>query len=139
VSDWAQHLQHGRNGELPAWIWKCPRRAHAELVEKTKDAKPRQWRRLAGCGEGACGNIAGKYPRRRLIDNVGRILRVIFVSGQFDKPHSAGGVGVGDIDTPEQRAVARKAATESIVLLKNLLKNGGDLLPLDAAKITHWW
>jgi len=31
--------------------------------------------------------------------------------------------------------VARKAATESIVLLKNLLKNGGDLLPLDAAKI----
>ena len=78
---------------------------------------------------------AGKISAATIDDNVGRILRVIFVSGQFDKPHSAGGVGVGDIDTPEQRAVARKAATESIVLLKNLLKNGGDLLPLDAAKI----
>jgi beta-glucosidase len=72
---------------------------------------------------------AGKISAATIDDNVGRILRVIFVSGQFDKPHSAS--GDGDIDTPEQRAVARKAATESIVLLKN----AGDLLPLDAAKI----
>jgi beta-glucosidase len=71
---------------------------------------------------------AGKISAATIDDNVGRILRVIFVSGQFDKPHSD---SVGDIDTPEQRAVARKAATESIVLLKN----AGDLLPLDAAKI----
>jgi beta-glucosidase len=52
---------------------------------------------------------------------------VIFLSGQFDKPHFA----TGEIDTPEQRALARKASTESIVLLKN----AGDLLPLDPSKI----
>jgi beta-glucosidase len=55
------------------------------------------------------------------------MLRVIFLSGQFDDP----GTASGTIDTPEQRAVARRAAAESIVLLKN----GGDLLPLNPAKI----
>ena len=70
---------------------------------------------------------AGKISPATIDDNVGRILRVIFLSGQFDKPHTA----TGEIDTPEQRAVARKAATEAIVLLKN----AGDVLPLDAAKI----
>ena len=70
---------------------------------------------------------AGKISTTTIDDNVGRILRVIFVSGQFDKPHTA----TGQIDTPEQRAVARKAATESIVLLKN----SEDLLPLDSSKV----
>jgi beta-glucosidase len=69
----------------------------------------------------------GKISTATIDDNVGRILRVIFISGQFDKPHTATGV----IDTPEQRALARKAATETVVLLKN----EGDLLPLDATKI----
>jgi len=55
------------------------------------------------------------------------MLRVMFISGQFDKPHPP----TGEIDTPAQRTVARKAATESIVLLKN----AGDLLPLNASKI----
>jgi beta-glucosidase len=70
---------------------------------------------------------AGKISTATIDDNVGRVLRVIFISGQFDKPH----IATGEIDTPEQRALARKAATESIVLLKN----AGNLLPLDAAKI----
>jgi len=70
---------------------------------------------------------AGKISTATIDDNVSRMLRVIFISGQFDNPHAATGV----IDTPEQRAVARKAATESIVLLKNT----GDLLPLDPSKI----
>jgi beta-glucosidase len=70
---------------------------------------------------------AGKISASTIDDNVGRILRVIFVSGEFDKPD----VATGTIDTPEERAVARKGATESIVLLKN----AGDLLPLDPAKI----
>jgi beta-glucosidase len=70
---------------------------------------------------------AGKISAATIDDNVGRILRVMFISGQFDKPHSATGV----VDTAEQRAVARKAATESIVLLKN----DGGLLPLDTAKV----
>ena len=70
---------------------------------------------------------AGKISAATIDDNVARILRVIFLSGQFDQPHSATGV----VDTAEQRAVARKAATESIVLLKN----DGGLLPLDRAKV----
>src|SRR6202012_366024 len=35
------------------------------------------------------------------------------------------------IDTPEQRGIARKAADESVVLLKN----EGGILPLDAGKV----
>jgi len=70
---------------------------------------------------------AGKISTATIDENVGRILRVIFISGQFDKPHAA----TGEVDTPEQRALARKAATESIVLLKN----AGNILPLDPAKI----
>jgi len=70
---------------------------------------------------------AGKISTATVDDNVSRMLRVMFISGQFDKPHTA----TGEIDTPEQRAVARKAATEGIVLLKN----AADLLPLDLSKI----
>jgi beta-glucosidase len=70
---------------------------------------------------------AGHITEATLDDNVGRILRVIFLSGQFDHPHPGG----GELDTPEQRAVALKGATEGIVLLKN----AGGLLPLDAAKV----
>jgi len=70
---------------------------------------------------------SGKISTATIDDNVGRMLRVMFVSGQFDKPHRA----TGEIDTPEQRALVRKASTESIVLLKN----SGDLLPLNPSKI----
>jgi beta-glucosidase len=70
---------------------------------------------------------AGNISEARLNDNVGRILRVIFVSGLFDHPHTAG----GEVDTPAQQAVALQGATEGIVLLKN----AGSLLPLDAKKI----
>ncbi|HTC45921.1 MAG TPA: glycoside hydrolase family 3 C-terminal domain-containing protein [Candidatus Aquilonibacter sp.] len=70
---------------------------------------------------------AGKISEATIDDNVGRILRILFVSGQFDHPHKA----TGEIDTPEQKAMVRKAAIESIVLLKN----SGDVLPLDATKI----
>ncbi len=70
---------------------------------------------------------AGHLTEAALNDNVSRILRVIFEAGLFDHPH----VGGGEADTPEQKAVALKGATEGIVLLKN----AGALLPLDAAKI----
>jgi beta-glucosidase len=69
---------------------------------------------------------AGKISTAAIDDNVGRILRVMFANGLFDKPH-----GGGEVDTREQRAIARKAADESIVLLKN----SSDILPLDPAKI----
>jgi beta-glucosidase len=70
---------------------------------------------------------AGKISPATIDESVGRMLRVLFISGQFDKPHAAS----GEVDTPEQRALARKAAGQSIVLLKN----AGDLLPLDPSKI----
>ncbi len=70
---------------------------------------------------------AGNITEATVNDNAGRILRVIFLSGIFDHPHTA----TGEVDTPAQRAVARQAATEGIVLLKN----AGALLPLDAATI----
>ena len=70
---------------------------------------------------------AGNITPATIDDNVSRILRVIFESGMFDHPHIAG----GEVDTPEQKAVALQGATEGIVLLKN----EGALLPLDAAKI----
>lgn len=70
---------------------------------------------------------AGNISEATLDANVGRILRVIFVSGLFDHAHTA----PGEVDTPEQRAVALQGATEGIVLLKNT----GALLPLDAARV----
>jgi beta-glucosidase len=70
---------------------------------------------------------AGHITEATIDDNVGRILRVIFLSGIFDHPHPGG----GEVDTPEQRAVALQGATEGIVLLKN----DGGLLPLDVTKI----
>ena len=70
---------------------------------------------------------AGKISEATLDDNVGRILRVTFLSGIFDHPHAGG----GEVNTPAQAAVALKGATESIVLLKN----AGALLPLDAKKL----
>jgi beta-glucosidase len=70
---------------------------------------------------------AGHITEATLDDNVGRILRVIFLSGIFDHPHPGG----GEVNTPSQVAVARQGATESIVLLKNT----GSLLPLSAAKV----
>ncbi|MGA8490626.1 MAG: glycoside hydrolase family 3 C-terminal domain-containing protein [Terriglobales bacterium] len=70
---------------------------------------------------------AGRISVATLDDNVGSILRSMFVSGVFDRSQTAS----GEIDTSAQRAVARHGAAESIVLLKN----DGNLLPLDPSKI----
>jgi beta-glucosidase len=70
---------------------------------------------------------AGEVKQAAVDENVRGILRIMFTAGLFDTPHQPG----GDVDTPEQKAVARKAATASMVLLKN----EGGLLPLDAKKV----
>src|SRR5277367_2506532 len=70
---------------------------------------------------------AGAITKATLDENVSSILRVMFVSGVFDRAQTA----ASEIDTPAQRAVARHAAAESMVLLKN----SGNLLPLNSAKI----
>jgi beta-glucosidase len=69
----------------------------------------------------------GEVQQATIDSNVRDILRVMFKAGLFDRPHVAG----GEVDTAEQRAVARRAATESIVLLRN----EGGVLPLDPAKV----
>ncbi len=69
----------------------------------------------------------GTIPVTNIDNNVGRILTVIFESGMFDHPHAGGGV----IDTAAQRAVARKAADEGMVLLKN----ENHVLPLNSHEL----
>jgi beta-glucosidase len=70
---------------------------------------------------------AGKITEATIDDNVGRILRVIMLSGIMDHPHAAS----GEVDTPAQQQIVREGETEGIVLLKNQ----NNLLPLDSAKI----
>jgi len=65
---------------------------------------------------------AKKISVETIDDSVRRILRVMFVTGLFDRKRTTGGA----VDTPEQRAVARTAAAQSIVLLRNQ----GAVLPL---------
>ncbi len=61
-------------------------------------------------------------------DAVRRILRVLFWVGKFDDPAT---LPPGSVNTPEHQALAREVAEEAITLLKN----EGELLPLDPDKI----
>jgi beta-glucosidase len=70
---------------------------------------------------------SGRVEPAILEDKVRRILRAMFSIGLFDRRESQ----AVPIHTPQQRAVARKAATEGIVLLKN----AGERLPLLPGKV----
>ena len=75
----------------------------------------------------------GTVPMARLDDAVRRILRVKIASGIFTKGAPSTRKNAGDeslLGLPENRAIARQAVRESMVLLKN---NRG-ILPLDASK-----
>lgn len=68
----------------------------------------------------------GMVDQRLLDEAVRRVLRTKFRLGLFENPYvDADGVA-RVFDTPEQRALARRIAQQSIVLLKN----DGNLLPL---------
>ncbi len=58
---------------------------------------------------------SGALKQSAVDDNARRILRVMFDRRPLRQPR----IGGGEVDTPEQRAVARRAATESMVLLRN--------------------
>jgi beta-glucosidase len=74
---------------------------------------------------------SGKIPESIVDEAVRRILRVKFALGLFDHPYAK--VGPAYAPTPERRAIARKVAGETIVLLKNDPVEGiGALLPLTA-------
>jgi beta-glucosidase len=76
---------------------------------------------------------SGKLSEARLNDALARVLRVRFRLGEFDPfdrvPYSR--IPISVIGSPAHRAVALKAAQQSIVLLKN----EGGLLPLDRSKV----
>jgi beta-glucosidase len=99
---------------------------------RTWFAKPETQKAGNGAGwltaEKVLAAVAGGQLKQEAVDDAARrILRVMFAAGLFDNGHTGG----GEVDTSEQRAVARTAATESIVLLKN----AGGLLPLGTPKI----
>ena len=72
----------------------------------------------------------GKVPMSRIDDAVRRILRVKYRLGLFEEPNT-GGKGFEKFGSDEFAAASRHAAEESIVLLKN----EGNILPLDINKI----
>jgi beta-glucosidase len=74
---------------------------------------------------------AGKIPESVVDEATRRILRVKFALGLFDHPYTAEGPAYDA--TPERRALARKVADETFVLLKNEpVEGAGALLPLTA-------
>ena len=74
---------------------------------------------------------SGKIPESVVDEAVRRMLRVKFALGLFDHPYTQPGPAYEA--TPERRALARKVADETMVLLKNDPVEGiGTLLPLTA-------
>ncbi len=74
---------------------------------------------------------SGKISESVVDEAVRRILRVKFALGLFSHPYTQPGPAY--VATPERRAVARKVADETMVLLKNDPVEGiGTLLPLSA-------
>ena len=69
----------------------------------------------------------GEVPESVLDDKASRILRLIFRTAMNTKRP------FGSLATPEHAQVARKIAEEGIVLLKN----SGNILPLDASKLKN--
>ena len=73
----------------------------------------------------------GALEEESLDVSVKRVLRAKFQAGLFDRPYHVPPDRAGRIHTPEYVAHARKMAEESVILLKN----SGQLLPLDKNKI----
>jgi beta-glucosidase len=75
---------------------------------------------------------SGRVPMARIDDAVRRILRVKFRAGLFEHPYVNVAQAQAKQLLPRNRAAARWAAGRSMVLLKN----AGNLLPLDPSKST---
>jgi beta-glucosidase len=73
---------------------------------------------------------AGKVNQAEIDTAVRRVLRLKFLGGLFEHPYADAGYAEKITDDSQARALAMKAAEESIVLLKN-----DGTLPLDAHRI----
>jgi beta-glucosidase len=73
---------------------------------------------------------AGHLKQATLDQAVGRVLRAKFLLGLFEHPYVVS--ATPEAERPADRALARRAAEEAIVLLKN----EGGILPLDPARLT---
>jgi beta-glucosidase len=74
---------------------------------------------------------SGRVPQAIVDQAVRRVLRLKIESGLFDNPFPDRATANAKTATPDAVALARQAADEAMVLLKN----DKDLLPLDASKI----
>jgi beta-glucosidase len=123
VGDWNAH------GQVPGCTNdNCPQALNAGL---DMYMAPDSWR---GLYDNTLKQVKdGTIPMERLDDAVTRILRVKFRAGTFDAGPPSKRALAGNfkmLASPEQRAIARDAVRQSLVLLKN---NGG-LLPLAPGK-----
>lgn len=78
---------------------------------------------------------SGRVPISVIDESVRRVLRVKFALGLFEHPYAEGAEVTAPV--PEHRAMVRKAAEESLVLLCNRPVNGTPVLPMakSAARI----
>lgn len=123
VGDWNGH------GQVPGCTnTDCPQSLNAGL---DMYMAPDSWK---GLYESTLKHVkSGTIPMSRLDDAVRRILRVKIASGIFTKGAPSTRKNAGDeslLGLPENRAIARQAVRESMVLLKN----NNNTLPLDASK-----
>jgi len=123
VGDWNGH------GQVPGCTnTDCPQALNAGL---DMYMAPDSWK---GLYESTLKHVkSGTIPMSRLDDAVRRILRVKIASGIFTKGAPSTRKNAGNenlLGLPENRAIARQAVRESMVLLKN---NDGTL-PIDATK-----
>lgn len=123
VGDWNGH------GQVPG----CTNTDCAQSLNAGLDMymAPDSWK---GLWESTLKHVkSGTIPMTRLDDAVRRILRVKIASGIFTKGAPSTRKNAGDeslLGLPKNRAIARKAVRESMVLLKN----NNDILPIDATK-----
>lgn len=73
---------------------------------------------------------SGQVPEANLDEAVRRVLRVKFALGLFDHPYADETTASQNTIKPESVALARDAAEQSLVLLKNDPVGGAPLLPL---------
>ena len=123
ISDWGSTystegtINAGMDLEMPGGE---PMRIWAKKPETKRDGNGAGW---LTADKVLAAVSAGRVTQEAVDEGVRRILRVMFTAGLFDHAHAGG----GEVDTAEQRQVARTAANESIVLLKN-----AGVLPLHA-------